>query len=87
MFLLIGIVYDRYHSRLLYYYGGLVHMMPIYSASYCFYNGKHSLPGTSSFVGEFLLLLGIYKTNVISAIVGALGVILCRCILYGCIIE
>ena len=36
-----------------------------------------ALPGTSSFVGEFLLLLGIYKTNVMSAIVGALGVILC----------
>ena len=78
MFLLIGIVYDRYHSRLLYYYGGLVHMMPIYSAILLVFTMANiALPGTSSFVGEFLLLLGIYKTNVVSAIVGALGVILC----------
>ena len=78
MFLLIGIVYDRYHSRLLYYYGGLVHMMPIYSGILLVFTMANiALPGTSSFVGEFLLLLGIYKTNVISAIVGALGVILC----------
>ena len=78
MFLLIGIVYDRYHSRLLYYYGGLVHMMPIYSGILLVFTMANiALPGTSSFVGEFLLLLGIYKTNVLSAIVGALGVILC----------
>jgi proton-translocating NADH-quinone oxidoreductase chain M len=78
MFLLIGIVYDRYHSRLLYYYGGLVHMMPIYSGILLVFTMANiALPGTSSFVGEFLLLLGIYKTNVVSAIVGALGVILC----------
>jgi len=78
MFLLIGIVYDRYHSRLLYYYGGLVHMMPVYSAILLVFTMANiALPGTSSFVGEFLLLLGIYKTNVVSAIIGALGVILC----------
>jgi proton-translocating NADH-quinone oxidoreductase chain M len=78
MFLLIGIVYDRYHSRLLYYYGGLVHMMPIYSGILLVFTMANiALPGTSSFVGEFLLLLGIYKTNVVSAVVGALGVILC----------
>jgi proton-translocating NADH-quinone oxidoreductase chain M len=78
MFLLIGILYDRYHSRLLYYYGGLVHMMPVYAAFLLIFTMANiALPGTSSFVGEFLLLLGIYKTNVMSAIVGALGVILC----------
>jgi proton-translocating NADH-quinone oxidoreductase chain M len=78
MFLLIGILYDRYHSRLLYYYGGLVHMMPVYAAFLLIFTMANiALPGTSSFVGEFLLLLGIYKTNAMSAIVGALGVILC----------
>jgi proton-translocating NADH-quinone oxidoreductase chain M len=78
MFLLIGILYDRYHSRLLYYYGGLVHMMPVYATFLLIFTMANiALPGTSSFVGEFLLLLGIYKTNVMSAIVGALGVILC----------
>jgi len=78
MFLLVGVLYDRYHSRLLYYYGGLVHMMPVYAVFLLIFTMANiALPGTSSFVGEFLLLLGIYKTNVTSCIVGALGVILC----------
>ena len=78
MFLLIGILYDRYHSRLLYYYGGLVHMMPIYSVMFLIFTMANiALPGTSSFVGEFLLLSGIYKTNVLTCIISALGVILC----------
>jgi proton-translocating NADH-quinone oxidoreductase chain M len=78
MFLLVGILYDRYHSRFLYYYGGLVHMMPVYSVFLLIFTMANiALPGTSSFVGEFLLLLGIYKTNILSAIIGALGVILC----------
>jgi len=78
MFLLIGILYDRYHSRLLYYYGGIVHMMPVYSVFLLIFTMSNiALPGTSSFVGEFLLLLGIYKTNILCSIVAALGVILC----------
>ena len=78
MFLLIGILYDRYHSRFLYYYGGLVHMMPIYSILFLIFTlANIALPGTSSFIGEFLLLAGIYKTNIITCIVAALGVILC----------
>ena len=78
MFLLVGILYDRYHSRFLYYYGGLVHMMPVYSVFLLIFTMANiALPGTSSFVGEFLLLLGIYKTNILSSIIGALGVILC----------
>ena len=78
MFLLIGILYDRYHSRLLYYYGGIVHMMPVYSVLLLIFTMANiALPGTSSFVGEFLLLSGIYKTSSISSIVGCIGVILC----------
>lgn len=78
MFLLIGIVYDRYHSRLLYYYGGLVHMMPIYSVLLLIFTMANiALPGTSSFVGEFLLLSGVYKVNNIACFFSALGVILC----------
>ncbi len=77
MFLLIGILYDRYHSRFLYYYGGIVHFMPIYAVLFLIFTlANIALPGTSSFTGEFLLLTGIYKTNVITAIVSALGVIL-----------
>ena len=78
MFFMIGILYDRYHSRLLSYYGGLVHMMPIYSVFLLgFTMANIALPGTSSFVGEFLLLLGIFKMNILASIFGALGVILC----------
>ena len=66
VFLLVGILYDRYHSRLLYYYGGLVHMMPVYSVFLLIFTMANiALPGTSSFVGEFLLLAGIYKTNIL----------------------
>jgi len=78
MFFMIGILYDRYHSRLLYYYGGLVHTMPIYSGLFlAFTMANIALPGTSSFIGEFLLLLGIFKMNIIAAFFGAIGVILC----------
>jgi proton-translocating NADH-quinone oxidoreductase chain M len=77
MFLLIGILYDRYHTRFLYYYGGLVHMMPIYSVILLVFTMANiALPGTSSFVGEFMLLYGIFKTNAISCFVATLGVIL-----------
>jgi NADH-quinone oxidoreductase subunit M len=78
LFLLIGILYDRYHSRLLYYYGGLVHTMPLYSMFFLFFTMANiALPGTSSFVGEFLLLSGIYKVSILTAILGCLGVIVC----------
>jgi len=78
MFFMIGILYDRYHSRLLHYYGGLVHMMPVYSVLFLIFTMANiALPGTSSFVGEFLLLLGIFKMNILASVFGALGVILC----------
>jgi len=78
MFFLIGILYSRYHSRLLYYYGGLVHLMPLYSVFFLIFTMANiALPGTSSFVGEFLLLCGIYKANIVCCIIAATGVILC----------
>lgn len=78
LFLIVGILYDRYHSRLLYYYGGLVHMMPVYSSFFLLFTMSNiALPGTSSFVGEFLLLSGIYKTNSFVGFLSTLGVILC----------
>eukprot|EP01040_Poterioochromonas_malhamensis_P010580 gene10580-11517_t len=77
LFFLIGIVYNRYHTRYLYYYGGIVHYMPIYSATFLVFTlANIALPTTSSFVGEFLILSGIYKTNVVTGIIAALGVIL-----------
>jgi hypothetical protein len=78
MFFLIGILYSRYHSRLLYYYGGLVHLMPLYSVFFLIFTMANiALPGTSSFVGEFLLLCGIYKANIVCCVIAATGVILC----------
>lgn len=78
MFLLIGILYTRYHSRFLYYYGGIVHTMPLFSTYFLIFTlANIALPGTSSFVGEFLLLLGIFQKSIITCIFSALGIILC----------
>lgn len=77
MFLLIGVLYNRYHTRFLYYYGGLAHVMPIFSIFFFIFSlANIALPGTSSFVGEFLLLSGVYKTNFICCFVCAFGVVL-----------
>jgi len=78
MFLLIGVLYKRYHSRLVFYFSGLTHTMPLYSAFFFFFTlANIALPGTSSFVGEFILLIGIFKTSTIACIFATLGVILC----------
>jgi proton-translocating NADH-quinone oxidoreductase chain M len=77
LFLCIGILYDRTHTRLIRYYGGLVQTMPLFS--FCFFVftlGNLSLPGTSSFVGEFLILLGVFQTNTFIATLAATGMIL-----------
>lgn len=78
MFLLIGILYNRYHTRFLYYYGGLVHAMPLFSIFFLIFTlANIALPTTSSFVGEFLLLVGIYYNNFYACFFSATGVILC----------
>jgi NADH-quinone oxidoreductase subunit M len=77
LFLLIGIVYRRYGTRSIYYYGGLVQIMPIFSSFFLFFTMANiSLPGTSSFVGEFLILLGLFHTNVRLMSIAALSVVL-----------
>jgi len=78
MFFLVGILYSRYHSRLVFYYGGLVHTMPIYCIFFFLFTlANISLPGTSSFVGELLIFVGVYNFNIINCLHSALGVILC----------
>jgi len=78
LFLLIGMLYERYHSRLLFYYSGLVHVMPIYSTFLLFFTLSNiALPGTSSFIGEFLILIGIFKINILTSLISCLGVVLC----------
>lgn len=77
LFFLIGILYKQYHSRSLYYYGGIVHVMPLYSAFFLFFTMSNiALPGTSSFIGEFLLLLSIFQENIFCSIFAGLSVVL-----------
>jgi len=77
LFLIIGIVYERHHTRMVKYYGGLVHVMPLYVIFFLLFTMANiGLPGTSSFVGEFLILLGAYNLNTTIAFIGATGMVL-----------
>ncbi len=77
LFLIVGVVYDRMHSRDIATYGGLVHRMPAYSLVFMlFMLASVGLPGTGGFVGEFLILLGAFEANSWVAALTALGVIL-----------
>ena len=80
LFLIIGVVYDRHHTRMVQYYGGLVHTMPIYIFIFLFFTMANiGLPGTSSFVGEFLILLGSFKTNIFITAISATSMIVGGC--------
>jgi len=77
LFLCVGVVYDRYHSRMISSYGGLVTYMPKYALMFMiFVLAALGLPGTSGFVGEFLILIGIFQKSVIVAVFASLGIIL-----------
>ena len=77
LFLSVGVVYDRHHTRLISKYGGLVSIMPKYAIVFMvFALGSLGLPGTSGFVGEFLILMGAFKKNILVATIASLGVIL-----------
>lgn len=77
LFLCVGVLYDRHHSRMVKYYSGLAHTMPLYATIFLFFTMANiGLPGTSSFVGEFMILLGIFQTNTFTAVLSATGMIL-----------
>jgi NADH-quinone oxidoreductase subunit M len=77
LFLCVGVVYDRMHTREISAYGGIVERMPIYAAVFMVFTMANvGLPGTSGFVGEFLTLLGAFKANTLVAALATLGVIL-----------
>jgi NADH-quinone oxidoreductase subunit M len=77
LFLCVGVIYDRMHTRDIDAYGGLVNRMPAYALIFMFFTMANvGLPGTSGFVGEFLTLVGIFQTNTWVAAVAATGVIL-----------
>ena len=77
LFLIVGVVYDRIHSREIARYGGLVHRMPVYALMFMlFMLASVGLPGTGGFVGEFLVLVGAFQANTWVAALAATGVIL-----------
>ena len=77
LFLCVGVVYDRIHTREIERYGGLVNRMPLYSFVFMiFIMGSIGLPGTSGFVGEFLVLLAIFSVNTYFAVFATTGVVL-----------
>ena len=77
LFICVGVVYDRLHSRMISSYGGLVNIMPKYAFVFMIFSlAALGLPGTSGFVGEFLVLVGIFQINILVAVLASLGVIL-----------
>ncbi len=77
LFLSVGVVYDRMHSRLIKTYGGIVSIIPKYSVLFMlFVLASLGLPGTSGFIGEFLILMGAFKDNFLVAVIASIGVIL-----------
>ncbi len=77
LFLSVGVVYDRHHTRLINKYGGLVSIMPRYAIVFMVFTlGALGLPGTTGFIGEFLILMGAFEKNILVAMIASLGVIL-----------
>jgi NADH-quinone oxidoreductase subunit M len=77
LFLCVGVVYDRMHTREIAAYGGLVNRMPFYAAAFMVFTlANVGLPGTSGFIGEFLSLMGTFQVNTWVATLATLGVIL-----------
>jgi NADH-quinone oxidoreductase subunit M len=80
LFLLVGVVYERRHTRLISDFGGLWKRLPVYAAVFlAVMLSSIGLPGTNGFVGEFLVLLGAFRTQAWWAVLAALGVILSAC--------
>ncbi|MDH6257847.1 NADH-quinone oxidoreductase subunit M [Bradyrhizobium sp. BR13661] len=77
LFLCVGVVYDRLHTREIAAYGGLVNRMPLYALTFMVFTMANvGLPGTSGFVGEFMTLLGTFKVSIPTAFFATTGVIL-----------
>jgi len=80
LFLCVGVVYDRMHTREIAAYGGLVNRMPVYAAIFMLFTlANVGLPGTTGFIGEFLTLLGTFRVNTLVATFATLGLILSSC--------
>ena len=78
LFLCVGVLYDRTGSRMIKSFGGVVNYLPNFSLIFIiFVLGALGLPGTTGFIGEFLVLLGAFKINYLVAILASTGVVLC----------
>ena len=77
LFFCVGILYDRFHTRLIAYYGGLIVVMPVFSAVFLIFTlANMGFPGTCNFLGEILILYGIIQQNTIITLITASGIIL-----------
>jgi NADH-quinone oxidoreductase subunit M len=80
LFLCVGVIYDRMHTREIAAYGGLVNNMPKYATAFMVFTMANvGLPGTTGFIGEFLTLLGVFRVNTWVALFATTGVILSAC--------
>ena len=78
LFLLVGVLYDRHHSRLIKYYSGLTQVMPLFSSFFLFFSlANIGLPGTSNFVGELLVFVGLFKKSTTITFIAGWGMVLC----------
>ena len=76
LFFLVGMLYDRYYTKFLKYYGGIATKMPIYSSILLFFSlANLGFPGTSNFIGEFLILIGIIEENIVIMVLTAMGML------------
>lgn len=77
LFLCIGLLYERHHTRIIKYFAGLLTTMPIFSTFFTLFTMANiGLPGTSSFIGEFLIIAGCFLTNTWAALFAAIGMVL-----------
>lgn len=77
LFMSVGVIYDRTHSRAISYYGGLASAFPIYAAFFMVYTlASIGLPGTNGFIGEFMILLGTYLRDKVMVVLASTGVII-----------
>ncbi|VAW04587.1 NADH-ubiquinone oxidoreductase chain M [hydrothermal vent metagenome] len=77
LFLCVGVIYDRLHTREIDRYGGLVNIMPKYALTFMFFTmASVGLPGTGNFIGEILVLIGLFKVSILTAVLATTGLIL-----------
>jgi len=77
LFFCVGCIYDRYHTRLLHYYGGLTMVMPLFTFFLFFFTlSNMGFPGTANFISEVIILTGIFARNSVLAVLSGTGIVL-----------